>query len=795
MDKRNKYYWLLVVLLLGGCSVIGAIQFEDLYGKVAVRQRTVDVLPPGAIDYWREVKPILERRCVVCHGCYDAPCQLKMSSIEGIDRGASKAKVYHSTRLQAEPTTRLFKDAHTTGEWREKGFYSVLNERAETVEANREAGLMYRMLALKEQNPLPKVKQLGASFDLSLKREQSCVKDENFNQFAREHPLWGMPYALPGLAQAEQDVIKQWLEQGALYTARPPLLPSTIERIQYWEAFLNGDALKQQLSSRYLYEHLYFAHLYFPDLFPGLLPNLLPGLERRQFFTLVRSATPPGEPVQLIATRRPYDDPGVERVYYRIQPVLSTIVTKTHMPYRLDEQRMQRWQTLFVDAPFEVSQLPSYEVQYASNPFVTFDEIPVHSRYQFLLDEAQFTIMAFIKGTVCRGQIALSVIQDNFWVFFVQPDPERLEVFEDFMAQREESLELPASSGDIFRPLKHWKTYKNQQQKFMEDQGQYLADHLAADDISLNLIWDGDGRNNNAALTIFRHVDSATVEKGLIGQVPKTAWVLDYGLLERIHYLLVAGYDVFGNGGHQLFTRLYMDFLRMEAEAKFLQLLPPVARAREREFWYQGVDADEIKRYLTLPAFEKKSVPAIAYQSGDEKRELFGMLAQRLNKVLPTKHQMSSLRSAATRGQLARLLTLKGKAVTFMPEIAFVKIESNEGDEYLTLVANRAYSSMTSMIKEQKNRLPDEDTLSVVPGFIGAYPNAFYQLEEAQLANFVDAISGIETESDYGQLLDAYGVRRTDADFWVKSDAFHRAYRQRYPLSSGVLDFNRLDNR
>ena len=783
MATINKKYWLLIIVLLSGCTAIGTLQFEERYGNTTVKERAVEVLPPGTVDYWGEVKPILEQRCVVCHGCYDAPCQLKMSSIEGIERGASEALVYHSTRLTAAPTTRLFEDALSVGEWRGKGFHSVLNERVDTLEANREASVMYRMLALKEKNPLPDGKRLAPGFDLSLRREQSCTKDETFDQFALEHPLWGMPYALPGLPDEEQKALKQWLEQGALYTPRLPLLSQYLAQIKRWETFLNGDSLKERLTSRYLFEHLYFAHLFFPQL------------DQRKFFTLVRSATPPGEPVQLIATRRPYDDPGVERVYYRIQPVLNTIVTKTHMPYRLDEQRMQRWQSLFVDASYNVEHLPSYGAETASNPFITFDALPVYSRYQFLLDEAQFTIMAFIKGTVCRGQVALSVIQDNFWVFFINPDPKRLEVFDEFMAQRNESLELPASLVDIYRPFKHWKKYQQQQQKLMEDQDAYLAAHLSADAISLNLIWDGDGLNENAALTIFRHVDSASVEKGLLGQTPKTAWVLGYSQLERIHYLLVAGYDVFGNGGHQLLTRLYMDFMRMEAETLFLQFLPETARIRERNLWYQDVDTDEIKNYLTLPAFEKKSVPAINYQSGDEKRELFGLLAQRLDKVLPTKHQMSAIKMAALREPLERLHLLKGKPVTLMPEIAFVKIDTATGDEYVTLVANRAYSSMTSMFMEQKNRLPDDDTLSVIPGFIGAYPNTFFQVSGGEVAAFVGAISAIETESDYARLLDDYGVRRTDARFWATSDTFHRAYRERYPLTSGVLDFNRLDNR
>ena len=35
---------------------------------------------PLGISYVRQVQPILERRCVVSHACYDAPCQLKLRS-------------------------------------------------------------------------------------------------------------------------------------------------------------------------------------------------------------------------------------------------------------------------------------------------------------------------------------------------------------------------------------------------------------------------------------------------------------------------------------------------------------------------------------------------------------------------------------------------------------------------------------------------------------------------------------------------------------------------------------------
>src|SRR5437870_8227975 len=90
-----------------------------------------------------------------------------------------------------------------------------------------------------------------------------------------------------------------------------------------------------------------------------------------------------------------------------------------------------------------------------------------------------------------------------------------------------------------------------------------------------------------AALTVFRHFDSASVEQGLIGDNPQTAWIIGYPLLERLHYVLVAGYDVYGNIGHQLRSRLYMDFLRIEGEQAFLSLLPDDSHAAIEHKWYR----------------------------------------------------------------------------------------------------------------------------------------------------------------------------------------------------------------
>jgi hypothetical protein len=776
-------YSLSIIALVTGCATLAANQLEQRYGKTQPRERVVEELPPQSIDYWSTVKPIVEKRCVVCHACYDAQCQLKMSSIEGIERGATSAKVYNGSRIKPAPMTRLFEDAQSTAQWREMGFIPVLNEHDDTAEANREAGVMYQLLQLKLDHPLPDTKLLPDSFDLSLDRKQFCPKPETVDKFADKNPLWGMPYALPAMPAPETGVLMSWIAQGANYLPREPLDPVFQPYIDRWEPFLNGNSLKEQLTNRYIYEHLSFAHLYFS------------AVDETTFFRLVRSATPPGEPIELIATRRPFNDPGVSRVYYRIEPYLETVVAKTHMPYRLDEERMRRWTSLFVDTPNEVTELPSYEESSASNPFLTFRVLPVRSRYQFMLDEAQYTIMGFIKGPVCRGPVALNVINDRFWVFFTDPDELNIEEMDNFYATQTENMELPASTANIYNPVSHWRKYAAQQKALLAEKDLFLAENVSKfDGAGIELVWDGDGRNQNATLTVFRHFDSATVEQGLLGTAPKTAWLIGYSVLERIHYLLVAGYDVYGNAGHQLLTRMYMDFLRMESESNFLLLLPESARIRERAFWYRGAEKDVVD-YMTLPRFEDRSVTEIDYQTDDEKLELLGMLGERLANVLPSRHTLAAISDPRIRDELARLNDVVGTAASLMPQTAFLRIKSGDGDEYATLLHNNAHLNITSIFGERKQRIPDEDTLSIIPGFIGSYPRMFFVVDALEITAFVDAISALQSEDDYSRLLDTYGIRRTNPEFWSNSDTFHSAYQQLSPLEYGILDYNRIENR
>lgn len=771
---------LAFVLLVAACTLHRERQLDRRYGDELVRDR--EVAQAGPVDYATQVRPILEARCVVCHGCYDAPCQLKLGSPEGLDRGIYDEPVYDSTRLRAAKPTRLFEDEQRTAGWRARGFDPVLNERAQSREANREAGLLFRALELARAHPPDPGAPLPDDLDTAIDRDAKCPTTAAYPRFARKHPSWGMPFGMATLDEREHDVLTQWLLEGATHTKAPPLSQQLQTRVAEWERFFNGDSAKSRLASRYLYEHLFYAHLHFGEA------------ERPQFFELVRSKTPPGRAIVRITTRRPYDDPGVERVWYRLQPVRETIVAKQHMPYLLDEARMQRWHGWFIAPEYTVDALPGYEREQASNPFTTFAALPVRARYRFMLDEAEYTLMGFIKGPVCRGPGALNVIDEQFWVFFVDPDLGLLLHDDDFLRRQAPKLRLPASASSTARPLGTWLRQSRDETEWARAKQKALAADFRERAIDLSLVWDGDGENPNAGLTVFRHYDSATVVKGLVGAEPKTAWVIDYPILERIHYLLVAGFDVYGNVGHQLATRTYMDFLRMESELMFLQLLPERTRERERAFWYRDTD-ERAYREIVERLSHVGNGTALRFESGRHKHELFARLQQRLAPVLV--HDRDIDREAIpdpVRDALVQLSTIAGTRLRRVPETAFLLVpDAPAGAQVYTLVRNDAHSNIASPFFEKQRRLPAEDTLTVAIGFVGSYPNAFYVVPQAQLPAFVQRMGELREAADQGALQTEFGVRRTDPELWRVSDQLAAIYRRDRPIDAGLLDLSRYE--
>jgi len=738
------------------------------------------------VSFEADVKPVLDNRCVVCHACYDAPCQLLLSSHDGAVRGATKKPVYDSSRLVAVPPTRMFVDEQSTEGWRKREFFSVLEPDA----------LLLRMLALGKAHPFAAGKRLPDSVGLDIDRELTCAEGDEFGDYARKHPLGGMPYGTAPLSDEELGVLAAWVAQGAPGPAATPASPAVEAQVEIWEAFLNGESLKERVVARYLYEHWFVADLYFENV-----PD-------SPFLRVVRSRTPPGQAIDEIATVRPYDDPGAN-FWYRLEPQRSSTVHKTHIVYALGPKRLARLRDLFLAPNWQATRLPSYAPEEASNPFVSFAEIPPRARYQYMLDDAQYFVMTFIRGPVCRGQIAVDVIEDHFFVSFLDPDHDLSVTDPRYLEKTKTFLSLPAANRGVFLPGEVYLDYTRKQHRYLAARdGFYGAADPKRRGPGLDAIWDGDGSNPNALLTVFRNFDNATVVRGYLGAIPKTAWVMDYPIFERIYYDLVAGFDIYGNVTHQVATRLYMDHLRMQSENLFLSFLPAADREAIRASWYVGATR-QLDYYFADELHGLDRGTQIRFSGKDPKAQLLDMIASRspavagppdlLNRCpeLPCVRKEATAEERAVEPALERLAAVKGAWVARMPEVSFLRVRVDAtGSRALVyaLVHNVAHENVAFMFGENERRIPADDTLTLVRGHFGSYPNFFFEVDAANASQFVDELQAIGSDPDFERFVDRYGVRRTDPRFWATSDWLRQDLLRSKPIEAGIYDLDRFEN-
>ena len=529
------FFLLLCVVFISGCA-------DKPMPPVAFAP------PSRTIDYLTEVRPVLVKRCVVCHSCYNSPCQLKLSSFEGLDRGASKIAVYNSSRLTTMEPTRLFMDAETTEQWRNRDFHSVTQNSAP---AGQNDSLMMQLLAHKKKNPIQNRDEFfSEAVDLT------CPENSvEIGAYLKKHPNRGMPFGFPPLSTAEFDIVGGWLAQGAhgpnaeeqaMLEAVPP---EDRSKITLWEEFFNIDDAKHKMTSRYLYEHLFLAHLRFDT-------------GENTYYELVRSKTPTGQPIKVIATDLPYDNPGEGPFYYRIRKIHSTIVHKTHMVFDLSDEKMARFKELFIKPDWLIEpRVMGYEKQLSANPFRLYEQIPPRSRYQFLLDNNHYILMTFIRGPVCKGQVALNVIRDQFWTLFLDPEYDLSIQNPGFLRAYSGLLEMPLveESDSKLAQSVFTSKYRKKASEFVKKRKQFYSMNYRYRELNEKAIWPGNSASDTPLLTVFRHFESASVLAGPLGKLPKTIWVIDYPRLWNSN-ASADNQDLYGRaapGGRNKFYRFH----------------------------------------------------------------------------------------------------------------------------------------------------------------------------------------------------------------------------------------------
>ena len=107
-----SFFALAVTVMVAGCAEKPAV---------------VPLEPPASTSatYAGEIQPLFDNRCIACHGCIGSPCNVKLSSFRGLERGGFGKNPY-SLHFDAVPRTGM--DVHATIEgWRKVGFYPVVS--------------------------------------------------------------------------------------------------------------------------------------------------------------------------------------------------------------------------------------------------------------------------------------------------------------------------------------------------------------------------------------------------------------------------------------------------------------------------------------------------------------------------------------------------------------------------------------------------------------------------------------------------------------------------------------------
>jgi hypothetical protein len=147
--------------------------------------------------------------------------------------------------------------------------------------------------------------------------------------------------------------------------------------------------------------------------------------------------------------------------------------------------------------------------------------------------------------------------------------------------------------------------------------------------------------------------------------------------------------------------------------------------------------------------------------------------------------------------ELQRIASVRGGFVSLLPEVSFLRVRvgtAGTSDLVYALVHNSAHSNVAFMFGDDTRRMPEEDTLTVVRGHFGSYPNFFFEINASDASAFVDALRGLRSDADLADFVERHGIRRTSARWWETVDWLHADLRRGSPSEAGIYDLARYLN-
>ena len=126
--------------------------------------------------------------------------------------------------------------------------------------------------------------------------------------------------------------------------------------------------------------------------------------------------------------------------------------------------------------------------------------------------------------------------------------------------------------------------------------------------------------------------------------------------------------------------------------------------------------------------------------------------------------------------------------------LAFARIKVNdriEDDVYISMVINRWHDDVTTIYGEEKRLRPEKDSAVFIEGFVGSYPNYFFEVNRADLPDFLKVLENFDGSASSISRLNLYGINRADGKFWQTYDLVQDRFNSTDPVQAGLFDLNR----
>jgi len=129
--------------------------------------------------------------------------------------------------------------------------------------------------------------------------------------------------------------------------------------------------------------------------------------------------------------------------------------------------------------------------------------------------------------------------------------------------------------------------------------------------------------------------------------------------------------------------------------------------------------------------------------------------------------------------------------IQHLPEMILIRVTNpvpDAEDHVYTMIRNKAHQNVAYIFGEEARREPERDTVLIVKGITGDYPNMILVIPHDKVDLFKSKFHSADTAEKIEKLLIDYGILRNSPLFWQNIDWF-----QKYTPVENKRDFGLFD--